>query len=186
MFGVFGLLLPYAIYLLMKSRSDNSESFMRKRNVQMYYAVNSSLILVIISSLYLIFAYVHSPNNWLFLLGIILWSTSVFVWISLLATRNWLIYFRYKWTYYVSLSKWQQIINPNVLNDDLYTARNWFIANYDKYGQFKYTSRLFGKLSLFCTAFFISSLVIMALWTVETLGLILSSICALMYGSWTV
>merc|ERR1712129_346250 len=98
----------------------NCETFMNKRNLQMTNALNIVLILLIFTNQLVIFGYVHHPEGIIFLLSAGLWSICVFVWICLLAIRNWLIFYRYKWTYYVSTSKWQQIINPNVLNDDVF------------------------------------------------------------------
>ena len=138
---------------MLKMKSFNSKLFMKKRKLTLFYAVNASIITLIISNGILVFFfanYSHPMNSFMISLAVAVWSPSAYAWLCLLVMNNWLIWYRYRWTYYISQSKWQQIINPNVLSDDMCTSLNWFILNNAKYGQFKAVSKYFGGAAVCC------------------------------------
>ena len=59
-----------------------------------------------------------------------------------LNTQTWLLYFNKKWTYFVMQLKWQQLINPSVLQKG--HKNNWYIMTRYKYGNIWYISKTFG------------------------------------------
>ena len=151
-YSIWICIILYAIYLTVNSRSHNSKLFLQKRNVSLFYALNCASIMLINSFALFGFCCIHYSEPWglIYSLSWSFWVSSTFIWICLLAIKNWLIYYKDKWSFYIAQSKWQQIINPNVLTDDLYTAQNWFIANHHKYGHFGYVVKLFGGVAVCC------------------------------------
>ena len=151
-YSIWIMLILSAIYLTVNSRSHNSKLFLQKRNVSLFYALNCATIVTIISFAVFSFCSIYHSKPWgvIYSLSWSFWVFSVFIWICLLAIKNWLIYYKDKWSFYIAQSKWQQIINPNVLSGDLYTAQNWFIVNHDTYGHFGYVVKLFGGGAVFC------------------------------------
>eukprot|EP01084_Bolivina_argentea_P142893 250999_1 len=53
--------------------------------------------------------------------------------------KNWMIYYKERWTFHTLQLEWQQIINKT--NND---NNNWFIKNNSKYGSLSYVYKIFG------------------------------------------
>eukprot|EP01084_Bolivina_argentea_P149659 261409_1 len=144
---IWTLLITHAIYSTVKTRSLKFETWMKKRSVFMYYSLNAATITVIISFLFFAISVIHlSPL--IITLTTILWTSSVFIWIFLFVTKNWMIYYQYKWTFYIQQSQWQQIINSNITDTNI--KQNWFISNNKTYGQLKFIFKLFGTTAICC------------------------------------
>ena len=139
------ILFICSIYLLSKIRPFNNKLFMKKRNLTVFYAMNLSIIAQIANNGIVLLALIQFSNPWNpfnVSVAFALWTPITWSWLIWLIIKNWLIFYQYKWTYYVTQSKWQQIINPNVLSDDIFATQNWFISNHDTYGSFKFIFRL--------------------------------------------
>ena len=163
-----------SIYMNIKACSRNNEMFMQKRSIIVFYSLNFSLILYIVSLLFFEMAFDHFKSKILVSISIILvyialWSLSFTV-----ITKNWMIYYKYKWTYYTLQYQWQQHINSAITKE-----QNWFIAHNKTYGNLHYFSKMYG---LFCISSFILTL-IPALITVikhfNTIALIIATILIL-------
>lgn len=116
--------------------------FMKKRSIQVVFGLNLSLISAIIAVATLDICILYHGNDISFILGtIFLWS-SWWSCLYFLNTKNWMIYYKYWWTYYTLQLKWQRIINPNI-SEEL-EKTNWFIHNIKTYGNLNYIFKVFG------------------------------------------
>ena len=124
---------------------------MTKRNLKLFYSFNiSSIAMIVFAPIFAAFwVYDSDPGALSITMSALcaLYAVLLWAWLCLLVIKNWLIFYQYKWTQCVTQSKWQQIINPNVLTDK---SLNWFIANHAKYGQFEYVSKRLGAIALCC------------------------------------
>ena len=83
----------------------------------------------------------------------ILWWLLLFF----MTVKAWMIYFKYKWTYFTLQLKWQKVLNKNIIKK--IEKENWFIRNNNKYGNLKYIYKLFG--TIYCIIFTISTFGVM-------------------------
>merc|ERR1712013_829167 len=60
----------------------------------------------------------------------------------ILNVKNWIIYFRYKWTYFALKFNWQRIINAQTSQAE--EGSNWYINNNSKYGCLSFVYFWFG------------------------------------------
>eukprot|EP01084_Bolivina_argentea_P305097 527050_1 len=133
-------ILISASYLTIHSRSYVSTTWMKKRNISVFYTLNISLIITIICFLMFSIYCVHYHKSILTLsIGISIWVLSLFGWMFALLIKNWMIYYNYKYSFYIQQSKWQQIVNPKIY----ITSQNWFIRNHQTYGQLNYIFKSF-------------------------------------------
>eukprot|EP01084_Bolivina_argentea_P080153 145227_1 len=144
---VWFIIITHAIYSTIKSISFKSNIWLKKRNLFIYYTLNISCIVVIVSFCVFAICCIHS-SSFMITLTTIFWTTSVFIWIFIIATKNWMIYYQYKWTFYIKQSQWQQIINPTII--DTLAQQNWFISHHQTFGQFKYIYTLLGTIAICC------------------------------------
>ena len=156
---IWFILILTSIFLTVFATSHNQQIWLQKRNALLFHTINISTIITICSFLFFAICCVHM-SQFLIALSTVVWVLSVFIWICLLVIKNWMIYYQYKWTFYIINRKWQQIINPNVLDEPLYAVSNWFIANHETYGQLNYVYKLFASAAIICiltgaTAWFI-------------------------------
>eukprot|EP01084_Bolivina_argentea_P149660 261411_1 len=174
----------YSIYSIMKTTSHNHQTWMKKRNTSLFYALNVSTLTVISSAIFWGICWIHGSFV-MTSLATALYTFSTFIWIFMLSTKNWLIYYQYKWTSYIKQTKWQQIINPTVLDTDIYTARNWFISHHQTYGQLKYVFKLFGSVGI-CSGIITTSLwLLTAAFTTYSLHITISTCCMfILYTPW--
>ena len=141
------LFIPISIYSNIRLYKHRNELFIQKRNIYITMGLNYAFIfgmfasfLAHLSILYLDPISVTISFSIFFLA---FWTLLFF-----LNTKNWMIYYHEKWTYYALDLKWQQIINDKVIKDSS-TESNWFITNRHKYGNRQYIFKLFGILHLF-------------------------------------
>eukprot|EP01083_Nonionella_stella_P173012 595491_1 len=143
------LMIAYAIYSTIKTKLNNynATTWMKKRNIIVFYSLNASCICCMSS---LMFTGICWANTSGLILNIsnIAWVCAIFIWMSVLLTKNWGIYYRYKWTQYIQQSQWQQIINPSIIKNE--NIINWFIRNNSTYGQTKYIHKLFVSIATCC------------------------------------
>ena len=70
---------------------------------------------------------------------------SWFLCLWFLLTKNWILFFKSKWTYFTLQLEWQQLINSNKA---IYNHQsNWFIRNNNKYGKTKNVLIIFGTIA---------------------------------------
>lgn len=62
----------------------------------------------------------------------------------ILNVKNWIIFFRYKWTYFALKFNWQRIINAQTSQAE--EGSNWYIINNSKYGSLSFVYFWFGLL----------------------------------------
>eukprot|EP01084_Bolivina_argentea_P313896 543648_1 len=137
--------VPLAIYHNKKLYERRHEMFVQKRSLNILFCMNGWVIFTIISIAIAEFASFHSPNG--SIIQIISFNTYLVSWwliLYFLISKNWLLFYKYHWTYYTLNSEWQTIINTTAT-----LKTNWFIKNNYKYGNIKYISKLFGALCTF-------------------------------------
>ena len=127
------------IYGNIKLHSQNNEMYLHKRSLVVFYALNYSIILSMISLLFISFAFVNC-HKIVQVIACICCLISSWFFLMLLVTKNWMILYKYKWTYYTVQSKWQQLINSNILKQN---QTNWYIIHNKKYGNLYYIAKLF-------------------------------------------
>lgn len=114
--------------------------YLHKRSLVVFYALNSSIILSMISLLFISYAFVNCPKIVQVIACICCLISSWFL-LMLLVTKNWMILYKYKWTYYTMQSKWQQLINSKIVKEN---QNNWYIIHNKTYGNLYYIAKLFG------------------------------------------
>ncbi len=77
--------------------------------------------------------------------------------ITIWYTDWWMIYFKYRWTYFTLQLQWQQILNPKIVTQ--IEKENWYIHNNNKYGNLSHIYKLFG--TIYFIAFTTSSIALM-------------------------
>eukprot|EP01084_Bolivina_argentea_P029915 55505_1 len=134
--------LCFGIYGNVKAYQRRNHITFKKR--PMSFGLNC---VIIISNILIVLFYMSGTivdSAPMFTITAALWFITWFIIFTMLNVMNWMIYFRYKWTYYTMQLQWQQIINPNIaqsMKDD-----NWYIKNNKKYGNKSYVLRLFSVI----------------------------------------
>ena len=164
-YAVWVVLIIASVYLTFHARSYNSEAFMKKRNLNLFYAHNMAIIIVMISYLFFGICCIHFADPWTWTISVscVLWSKAVFAWVSILAIKNWSIFYQYRWSLYVSQANWQPTYTANADKPDLHATlvhKNWFIANHETFGNIRWISKRLGLAAIVCSI--LSSLI----WTV--------------------
>ena len=112
---------------------------MAKRPILITFGFNFGIIgIIIIVSLRRLTTILNANS---IILMMILLTFLFLIGITLLLSFNikaWIIYYRYKWTYYTLQYEWTSIINKNVIKKSI--KNNWFIKNNNKYGKLSYGS----------------------------------------------
>eukprot|EP01084_Bolivina_argentea_P007618 14305_1 len=113
------IIIMIAIYSNLQLYKSRGEAFLKKRSLSGIFGLNISIILTILISLinmiYSEYFDYHSitMDSIFTMLYFALWFL-IFVFLNV---KSFLIHFRYKWQYYALQSQWQQIINPNIVNE---------------------------------------------------------------------
>eukprot|EP01084_Bolivina_argentea_P152153 265458_1 len=132
--------LLISIYGNIKLSKFRDQMFIQKRNTVIVFGLNITFIItMIILSLAQVAAEHFDPLTDLpfsLLSMICIWLYLYFVNI-----KNWIIYYKSKWTYYTVQLQWQLLINKNYAKHNI---GNWYITNNYKYGNPLYISKLFG------------------------------------------
>lgn len=137
-----------SIYYNIALCTRNNEMFLQKRSLPVFYSLNISFIAGMITFLFFGISTVYGSK----ILQVISVITAFFGLYSILffvLIKNWMIYYKYHWQYYSLQSKWQQLINKNILN--VRNEQNWFIQNNKTYGNFHWIyKRLVGIVLIAC------------------------------------
>ena len=135
-----------SIYFNLSLRLKNNEAFIQKRGSFILYGLNTSLIASIVSMLYLQISLLHLSDIHI-QLSLILLVSSIWAMLLFLTTKWWLLYFKDNWTRFTLQLRWQQLLNPKVVQHQ--QTDNWFIKNHQKYGSMQYIFKLFASFCLF-------------------------------------
>eukprot|EP01084_Bolivina_argentea_P144088 252890_1 len=135
------ILLLISIYANIKLRRSKNEMYMTKRAIPL--ELNCSMIFAMFFAI-LFYSSTVLNNIWLTVIFKSAFYAAWFLLFSFLNARSWMIYFRYRWTYYTLQLEWQQLINPNIVKEK--EQKNWYIRNYKRYGNVSYIYRMFGFL----------------------------------------
>lgn len=130
------------ICLIIKHRK---QSFITKRRLSVVLGLNISCLIGMISSFGIIYAQ-YNKNIPLFTF----WIAVMFIcWFSIflfLNVRHYYQYYRYKFQHYTLQLKWQQLINPNIV--EKVHRNNWYIHNNRTYGNYSFIYKIFGIIHL--------------------------------------
>eukprot|EP01084_Bolivina_argentea_P131412 231956_1 len=146
---LFGLVIVIlCIYHNIQLWSRWNEMFIKKRYTFVVFLLNGTFIYCAISFYLLLF------GHWFDTVGIVVAAANVLLalWclFFLFILKNWMIYYRYNWTFHTIESKWQNIINQAKHQE------NWFIKNNTKYGSVRF---MFKFIALWCSLGFILAII---------------------------
>ena len=154
-YPIYFIIITSAIYSNIRLCRHNDEMFIKKRNKKVLYGTNISIISMIVSSLIVQTLCVRAPVS--LHIGEIFWFSSLWLIIYFFMVKNWIVYYKYHWTYHTMDTQWQNIINQNITSAKI--QENWFIGNNKKYGNIKFVSKFFGKICLICYTISVLSVV---------------------------
>eukprot|EP01084_Bolivina_argentea_P165980 288275_1 len=144
-----------SIYGNIKLFKLREQIFLQKRNISIVFGLNATFIITLTSVSVNQFIANHS-NISVQIFSATLSVTCIWVFLYFINVKNWIIYYKYKWTHFTLQFKWQQLINNTDNSDD-----NWYIKNNYKYGNTLYICKLFGLLhaigliiTIICTPFY--------------------------------
>ena len=140
---VNGIMVFIALYWITLQCQKNEEMYMKKRSLSLYYWLNISLMLTIVSVTMMFTGFILFEPIPL-IITCCIGCIFLFSFLYLLLVKNWLLYYKYKWTYYTLELKWSFIINSKSASDE--SDQNWFIKNNKTYGNLFYIYRLFGVI----------------------------------------
>eukprot|EP01083_Nonionella_stella_P066663 175768_1 len=112
-------------------------AFIQKRKQSVLFGLNLSLMCLIISFCVLSASHIQQTPLVKFI-GSISTLISYYLFLFFCVTRQWMIYYTHRYTFYTSQSQWQHIISDTVTTD------NWFILNKHKFGSLRYIYHIFG------------------------------------------
>ena len=142
-YGLWVLMIMISIIGNIKLYNRRKEMFIKKRSSFIVFGLNISFIFAICSTLFIQISTQYLTFLWQSA-ACYSWYTAFWLFAFFIITKNWIIYYKYKWTYYTIQSEWQRIINPVVSEDD--KNHNWFIINNKTYGSRRFIYKLFGCL----------------------------------------
>ena len=148
--------------------------FMQKRSLRIFYALNLSLILYITSLLFFQFAFSYLNSTLFISISIVMVYIALWSLCFSLITKNWMIYYKYKWTFYTFQHQWQQHINPEMSKES-----NWFIIHHKTYGNLHYFSRLFGSICILSFILTLTAALITVILDFDLTALIIATIMIL-------
>eukprot|EP01083_Nonionella_stella_P033121 90687_1 len=137
-FVPYAIILPICIYGNIVICKYSSSIFIQKRSLLLLNGLNYSFLFGIISSCYFhvsLYYFTHSNSQIHILVTMYYYLLSWWSILFFLLTKNWLIYWRYKWTRRVLQNQWQTLINGK-------QTFNFYIANNHKYGKTSYVSKI--------------------------------------------
>ena len=140
------LFLPYLIMILSVIYGNlfiwnkhRSKEWVTKRNPFLLFGLNFGCFFVILgnvqSHFVLVFDVRYEGEQIVQVFG---WCIVLFF----LITKNWLIFWRYKWQYYTLQTQWQSIINPSLA--EIKPDTNFYLRNNHKYGSKKFVYKWLG------------------------------------------
>ena len=177
-YSIWIMFILISIYYNITLCARNSEMFLQKRSLPVFYSLNISFIVGQITVLFFGVSTVYGSK----ILQIISVITAFFGIYSILffvLIKNWMIYYKYHWQYYSLQSKWQQLINKKILN--LKNQQNWFIENNKTYGSLHWIyKRLVGIVLIACVLN--ASSVVWTMWDDWSLWTALITLCVSLSG----
>ena len=132
------ILILVTIYFPISQWHHNREMYMQKRSLLVYYSLNISIIVCMICLILMDVAFHFKKVPLTIIDSCAMFAVWFFVYIILV--KNWMIFYKYKWTFYTMQLKWSHIINSESSSSE----DNWFIKNNTKYGNLPYIYKLFG------------------------------------------
>ena len=143
---IFISVLALGTYRLWQHRND---TFLLKRSSFITFGLNISLIYAIIATMVVQYTMLFCTSYICQRIETLSFVTGLWLLFYFLNMKNFLIFFRYKWTHSIQQLKWQQLINPTDSSSESQKHEtNWFIQHHNTFGSKKYIHRLFFILHL--------------------------------------
>ena len=177
---LFIAMIIFCVYGNVKLWRCRNEMFIQKRSA--VFGVNVAFILIIIGWEILIICYVYYPPE-MTIIPTTMMLTSCWFLFCMLIAKNWMNYFKTKWTQYTMEFEWQRIINPNVLSQKSNRAQNWFIENNKTFGNPSFVYKLIGMLCFFGFSLSLIPNILTKLFASDVLSAFASSALLLSFGS---
>eukprot|EP01084_Bolivina_argentea_P095925 172433_1 len=130
----------YKLYAISNSMS------IQKRKPSIVFGTNASLIILMIAFTTVCVAKIHTKTTSAFsFISDTLALISGYMYMFFCITKQWMIFYKQKWTFYTLQTKWQNVIADLDNNNN----QNWFITNNNKYGSLSYMYRVFAIYHIF-------------------------------------
>ena len=129
-----------------KLYQHRNQDFVQKRGLSLALGFNFAVGLMLIAASLTMTSTLYFRDDTIRTSSMILSVLVTYLLVFFLNVKSWMIYYQYYWTHYALQSKWQQIINYNIIEEQ--TKSNWFIKNKSKYGSLSYIYKLFGIIHL--------------------------------------
>lgn len=137
------LTIPLSIYGIIWFRfKTKDEIYATKRSLFLSYGLKISLsfgILMTFCAHGTVFYISDDFTTALVSTVILLYLFSWYLILYFLIIKSWLLYYKYKFSFYTLQLEWQQLINSNIIQTSQKT--NWYIHNNHKYGNLKYMTK---------------------------------------------
>ena len=158
-------MMPGLMYGTWQLWQQRTRTFVIKRSSFIAFGLNISLIYAIFATCMVQYTMLFCEGDNCARIESISFVTGLWLLFYFLNCKNFLIFFRYKWTHSIHQLKWQQLINPT---DDKKTHEtNWFIQHHHTFGNNRFVYKLFSILhligfTLHCASFLVTSNVLIA------------------------
>ena len=129
------IFVSISLYWILSQCKQNHEMYIQKRSLSIYYALNISLVMSMPGVILMVASLLHF-NGIGKIFSVWIGSFAFWAFLYFLLVKNWMIYYKYKWTYYTIELQWSYIINSKSTSTESDT--NWFIINNKKYGNLWY------------------------------------------------
>ena len=134
-------MISISIYWIIKQCANNQRMYIKKRALSLYHSLNFSLLFAMIAMMIMLIGFARFPITPQIIVANI-GCFSCYYFFYMLLVKNWMIYYKYQWTYYTMQYKWSHIINSTSASTE--SDNNWYIVNNNKYGNLYYIYKLFG------------------------------------------
>ena len=140
------ILIAISLCLIASQWTQNDQMYMKKRSISLYYALNLSLTFGMAALVMMLVALLHLENKLWVVIVLSVCLLCLFSCLYFLLTKSWMVFYKYKWTYYTMQLQWSYIINSKSAVTSSET--NWFIVNHKTYGNLWYVYKLFAVFFL--------------------------------------
>ena len=129
-----------------KLYQHRNQDFVQKRDLSLALGFNFAVGLMLIAATLTMTSTLYFRDDSIRTSAMIVSVLVTYLLVFFLNVKSWMIFYQYYWIHYALQSKWQQIINYSIIEEQ--TQSNWFIKNKSKYGLLSYVYRLFGIIHL--------------------------------------
>ena len=142
-----------ALVGIVKLYKHRNFMLMKSDQCPLVFGFNIVLLLAMISSTFGNACIFHFHGTAMIIVSMSIWYTCWWLLLYFLTVKEWMVFYKYKWSFYTLQLKWQSILNSQI--GDNIKQQNWFIRNNHKYGNLKNVYKIFALIYSF--AFIVSA-----------------------------